>query len=189
MNIDTDGTRSSSSSAFLPHAVRNNNLTVQTLTLATKIVFSGQQAIGVQVTETSPPAHLFPLSGAASASASTKTYTIFASKEILLAGGTHNTPRLLMLSGIGPAASLTRLGIETVADLCVGCTMFNHYSIAMQFKTDSPWPFPDPRTAYAEYITNRTGYFNRTGGGAEGGTVAWLTSPTAHRGKPDIQLR
>lgn len=193
MNIATDGTRSSSSSVFLPRAVAVHNLTVQTLALATKIIISdggegvGQQATGVQIAGKST--HASGCSSSRSSSGASPYTTAHARKEIILTGGTHNTPRLLMLSGIGPAADLAAFGIPSVADLCVGCTLFNHYSLALQFKTSSPWIFPDPRAAYLEYLNNRSGYFKSTGGGAEGAVVAWLTSPTASRGKPDIQLR
>ncbi len=41
-----------------------------------------------------------------------------ASREVILAGGTFNTPQLLMLSGIGPAAHLREIGIKTASSIC-----------------------------------------------------------------------
>jgi len=41
----------------------------------------------------------------------------FASREVIIAGGAYNSPQLLKLSGVGPAAELAQYGIPTVIDL------------------------------------------------------------------------
>jgi choline dehydrogenase len=52
-----------------------------------------------------------------------------ADTEVILAGGAYNSPQLLMLSGIGPASELTRIGISVRGDLPVGVGLQDH-----------PWP-------------------------------------------------
>jgi choline dehydrogenase len=81
------------------------NLKVEVNTLATKVLFDGRQAVGVQ------------LGGR----------TVHAKREVILSGGAFNSPQLLQLSGIGPRALLERLGIPMVADLPVGEGLQDHF--------------------------------------------------------------
>ena len=61
-----------------------------------------------------------------------------ATKEIIISCGAIKTPQLLMLSGIGPAAHLTSLGIPVIADLPVGEGLHDHLSTTMFWKLKSP---------------------------------------------------
>lgn len=91
--------RSSAAAAFL-HPVKNRkNLTVLTRTLATRVLLEKERAVGIEC-----------LSGG-------KPLRILADGEIILAGGTINSPQLLQLSGIGPADRLRRAGVEPLHDL------------------------------------------------------------------------
>ncbi|KAK3367439.1 hypothetical protein B0T24DRAFT_390475 [Lasiosphaeria ovina] len=64
-----------------------------------------------------------------------------ASREIIIAGGAYNSPQILKLSGIGPAAELTRFGIKVVADLPgVGTNLQDHYETAVLAKAPRDWP-------------------------------------------------
>jgi 4-pyridoxate dehydrogenase len=56
-----------------------------------------------------------------------------ATREVIVASGTFNTPQLLMLSGIGPAAHLREHGIKTVADLPVGKNLQDHLAVLIMF--------------------------------------------------------
>lgn len=92
-------TRESSESAFLQPALTNQNLTVYTQTLATKIIFDlNKVATGVQVDTAG------------------KVYTLSASKEVIVSAGTFQSPQLLMVSGVGPQSTLSQFNIPIVAD-------------------------------------------------------------------------
>lgn len=93
-------TRESSETAYLQPALANPNLIVYTQTLAKKIIFdSNKVATGVQVDTQG------------------KVYNLSARKEVILSAGTFQSPQLLMVSGIGPRATLSQYNIPVVADL------------------------------------------------------------------------
>ncbi|KAA8574822.1 hypothetical protein EYC84_004068 [Monilinia fructicola] len=99
-DLSSDEKRSSSEASFLQYALRNgrNNLKIFTRTLAKKIMFDGNKAIGVVVT------------------ANGTEWTIKARKEVILSAGAFQSPQLLMVSGIGPKSDLQRLDIEVLID-------------------------------------------------------------------------
>ncbi|RYP05716.1 hypothetical protein DL765_009752 [Monosporascus sp. GIB2] len=101
------GTRSSSETSFLGAAKSRPNLKVYQLTLATRVLFDrNKKATGV---ETEWGTH------------------IAARKEVILSAGAFQSPQLLMVSGVGPASTLKRLGIPVVADRPgVGKNMTDH---------------------------------------------------------------
>ena len=99
MNVAADGTRVSAVRAFLRPALSRPNLTLLLNTNVVKLNFKGTRCVGVQVMT----------DGAAK--------DIAADKEVILAAGTINSPRLLMLSGIGEAKTLRSFGIDVVEDL------------------------------------------------------------------------
>ena len=92
------GARSSTASAYLKPARRRRNLTVRAGAQVTRVLFDGRRATGVE--------YLFD----------GRTRTAAARREVVLSGGTVNTPQLLMLSGIGPADHLRHNGIDVLAD-------------------------------------------------------------------------
>ncbi len=108
------GQRWSSARAFL-HPVRSrSNLTVLTGCLATSLVIEGGRAVAVDV-----------MRGGA-------RQRLDARREIVLAGGAINSPQLLLLSGIGPAAELRALGIEVRCDLPgVGRNLQDHVGVPL----------------------------------------------------------
>lgn len=65
---------------------------------------------------------------------------VFASREVILAGGAFNTPQLLMLSGIGPAAHLREMGIEVQVPLeGVGKNLQDRYEVGLVHRMNKPW--------------------------------------------------
>src|SRR5260221_10530254 len=99
MNIAADGTRVSAARAFLHPALSRPNLTLLLNTNVVKLNFKGTRCVGVKLMT----------DGAVK--------DITADKEVILAAGTINSPRLLMLSGVGEAKTLRSLGIDVVEDL------------------------------------------------------------------------
>jgi choline dehydrogenase len=99
MNIASDGTRVSAARAFLRPAMARPNITLLLNTNVVKLNFKGTRCVGVKINK----------DGAIK--------DITAIKEVILAAGTINSPKLLMLSGVGEANALRSLGIEVVENL------------------------------------------------------------------------
>ena len=103
-----NGRRSSSANAFLRPAETRPNLTVATKAHATRVLLEGTRAVGVEYFQDG------------------RIHHAVADREVILSGGTFNTPQLLMLSGIGPAQHLRDVGIAPVVDLQVGKNLQDH---------------------------------------------------------------
>ena len=115
------GRRQSTAVAFLRPALDRPNLRVITGAQATRVIFDGTRATGVEYRQ-----------GGA-------RYTISPRREIVLSGGAINTPQLLLLSGIGPAADLQKFGIPVVNDLRgVGQTLQDHLGVYVQHQSLQP---------------------------------------------------
>ncbi len=68
-----------------------------------------------------------------------RTHTAHANAEVILAGGAFNSPQLLQLSGVGPAALLRSLGIDVVADMPgVGADLQDHLQVRMVYRCNEP---------------------------------------------------
>ena len=105
------GVRISSAVAYLHPAMRRPNLEVVTRALASRILFEGRRAVGVEYVQGG------------------ERRIVRARREVILSGGTINSPQLLELSGIGQAERLRALGIAPVADLPgVGENLQDHYA-------------------------------------------------------------
>jgi choline dehydrogenase len=112
------GRRCSTNEAFLKPARSRRNLTVATGALATSLVLEGERAVGVS----------FRQGGS--------TQEVRARREVILCGGSINTPQLLMLSGIGPAAHLAEHGITAKVDLAgVGSNLQDHAIVPLLWYT------------------------------------------------------
>ncbi|MCX7033677.1 MAG: choline dehydrogenase [Arenimonas sp.] len=108
-----DGARSSSAQAYLKPVRKRPNLTVITRATANRVVIDGGRATGV----------VYAVAGKGA-------YCESAAKEVILCGGAINSPQLLMLSGIGPAAHLRQHGIDVVSDLPgVGGNLQDHLDV------------------------------------------------------------
>ena len=114
------GRRLSASTAYLKPAMRRRNLEVRTSALVTGVTFEGRRATGVE----------YRIGGG--------THHVEAG-EVVLAGGAINTPQLLQLSGIGDAALLEGLGIETIQHLPgVGENLQDHLEVYVQHGSREP---------------------------------------------------
>ena len=93
------GCRSSTSSAYLVPSLARRNLRVETGATAHRVLFDGDRATGVEYVRRG------------------KAARAVAAREVIVSAGAIASPRLLMVSGVGPADDLSRLGIHVVADL------------------------------------------------------------------------
>ncbi|MDW6022358.1 GMC family oxidoreductase N-terminal domain-containing protein [Mesorhizobium sp. BAC0120] len=115
------GRRMSAARAFLRPAMKRPNLRVEMKALATRILFEGKRAIGVE----------YEQKGA--------RHTVRASREVIVCGGSINSPQLLQLSGVGPAAHLSALGIDIVeANENVGRNLEDHVGLNYTYKGRGP---------------------------------------------------
>ncbi|HEY6256050.1 MAG TPA: choline dehydrogenase [Xanthobacteraceae bacterium] len=121
-----DGRRASSARAYLRPARGRRNLTVETGAHVTRVLIEGSRATGIELLR-----------------ASGDRVSVRAAGEVILAAGTFNSPQLLMLSGIGPAAHLREIGIAARLDLPVGRNLQDHLG------------------AYISYARRQSGAFHR----------------------------
>ena len=167
-----DGYRSSAATAFLKPARKRGNLTVETGAYATRVLTQGTRATGVEYVKASSAVARAP-----------------ASREVILAGGAFNTPHLLMLSGIGPAAHLRDMGIEPVADLPVGKNLQDHLAVIIFFERLTESPFRREMRFDRMAVSMIRAYFFGTGPGTvvPGGLHAFVkTRPEL--AVPDIEF-
>ncbi len=142
-----NGRRWSTAVGYLKEARRRPNLAVVPNALATRVVFSGRRAIGVEYRQ------------------GETTHTAHANAEVIVSGGAFNSPQLLQLSGLGPAKILRELGIGVVADMPgVGADLQDHLQIRMLYRCTEPITMNDVinhwRHRYAaglRYLLSRKG--------------------------------
>jgi choline dehydrogenase len=116
-----NGVRWSAANAYLKPAMSRANLTVVTHALASRVLFDGRRATGVAYTRNGVE------------------HVARAAREVILSGGPINSPQLLKLSGIGPAAELQRHGIALVNDLPgVGENLQDHLEFYFQVEATKP---------------------------------------------------
>ena len=116
-----DGRRCSAADAFLHPAMQRPNLGVETGALATRVVFEGRRALGVEYLRDG------------------ERHIARAAAEVLVCGGSVNSPQLLQLSGVGPGALLQRHGIAPVLDLpAVGENLQDHLAVSYSYRANVP---------------------------------------------------
>ncbi|MEV6329346.1 GMC family oxidoreductase N-terminal domain-containing protein [Streptomyces sp. NPDC051909] len=113
------GLRCSAAVAYLHPALDRPNLTVLSSATARRVVVEDGRATGVEVERGS------------------EVEVVRAEREVIVSAGAYESPKLLMLSGIGPAAQLSAFGIEVVRDLPVGQGLQDHYMAMLNFRTDA----------------------------------------------------
>ena len=115
-----DGRRLSTADAFL-HPVRSRpNLTVLTHAYATRLLFDGRRASGVEYVRLDD------------------TRQVHAGREVIVSAGAYYSPQLLMLSGIGPEDQLAPMGIEIREALPVGANLQDHCMVNLNYTTTGP---------------------------------------------------
>jgi choline dehydrogenase-like flavoprotein len=118
-----NGMRCSAADAFLHPAKDRPNLEIRDFVFVERLVFEGDRAVGVEVVRNGV------------------RETIRAEREVIVSAGTYQSPVLLMLSGIGPAADLGVFGIQVREDLPVGENLQDHCMVNVNYLTDEPGLF------------------------------------------------
>ena len=168
-----NGRRCSTAVGYLRAAKRRPNLKVVTDALASRIQFSGRRATGVEYRQ------------------GDATHVAHASGEVIVAGGAFNSPQLLQLSGLGPAALLRSQGIGVVADMPgVGADLQDHLQVRMQYRCTEPITMNDVINSWRHsiaaglrYVLSRKGMLT-IGAGYAGGF--FRSHPDALT--PDVQV-
>lgn len=117
-----DGKRHSAADAFLAPALSRPNLQVRSQCQATKLIFEGKRAVGIEYLRDGKPEQA-------------------RANQIVLSSGVIDSPKLLLLSGIGPADQLKALGIAVIADVPgVGANFQDHLQLPIRWngKTELP---------------------------------------------------
>ena len=162
------GMRASAAVAYLHPAMERPNLTVLPNTLVHRVLFEGTRAVGVAAAQLG------------------EVTEHRAEREVILCGGSYNSPQLLMLSGIGPAEHLTMREVEVVLDQpAVGENLSDHAA------TYAVWTTPEPESllqalepaALEEFEASQTGPF--ASNLAEAGAFARVGSGAP---APDVQF-
>ena len=116
-----NGLRESASTAYLHPAMKRAGLSVQTDAQVMRVLFEGTQATGVR----------YRRGG--------QVHEVRARREVILSAGAINSPQLLMLSGVGPAAHLQQQGIPVVVDrAAVGQNLQDHLCIDHLYRSRVP---------------------------------------------------
>ncbi|MGI4881285.1 MAG: GMC family oxidoreductase, partial [Janthinobacterium lividum] len=115
LTIDPKGRRSSTARAYLDPAMERPNLTVITEAMTRRVIVENKRAIGIEYDKDGET-------------------RIALAHEVILSGGSYNSPQLLMLSGIGPAEELLRHGVAVQHDLPgVGRNLSEHPRVPVHF--------------------------------------------------------
>lgn len=112
-----NGRRQSAAVAYLRPAMKRPNVDVQVQAHVNKVLVENGRAVGIEYTQHG------------------RTRTVRAAKEIILSGGAINSPQVLMLSGIGPGAHLSEMGIDVVHDMAgVGSDLQDHPAVGVEYR-------------------------------------------------------
>ena len=139
------GQRWSAANAYLKPALKRSNLDLHNC-LARRIIMDGKRAVGVEVQRGSD------------------VYIVHARREVIIAASAINSPKLLMLSGIGPAAHIKETGINVIADRPgVGQNLQDHLELYIQQACTQPitlfkyWNLFGKMRVGIEWLLNKSG--------------------------------
>ncbi|HYK32343.1 MAG TPA: choline dehydrogenase [Streptosporangiaceae bacterium] len=160
------GRRLSAARAYLHPVMNRPNLAVRTRAFVTRILFDGTRAVGVEYRQRGQVRQA-------------------RAGQVILCGGSINSPQLLQLSGVGPADLLRGLGIDVVADLPgVGENLQDHLEVYVQYACKQPVSMAPALKWRNRPAIGAKWLFGRTGPGAtnhfEGGGFARSNDEVAY---------
>jgi choline dehydrogenase len=168
-----NGRRCSTAVGYLRPARRRSNLVVETNALASRILFEGRRAAGVEYRQ------------------GDTTRVAHAGREVILSGGAFNSPQLMQLSGLGPSELLRNHGIDVIADMPgVGAELQDHLQVRIQYRCTEPITMNDVINSWRHrigaglrYALSRKGLL-AIGAGYAGG----FFRTSANAATPDVQV-
>jgi len=161
-----NGKRCSTAVGYLNPARGRSNLQIVTHAYSEKIVVEGKRAVAVRYRQHG------------------EVKTARARREIVVCSGAINSPQLLLLSGIGPAAQLARFGIDVVQDLRgVGQNLQDHYSAPIKLKSKLPVTVNDVMLSNIKKLKVGMQYYM-----FKKGPLAMISSPAALFAKTRAEL-
>ncbi|MEM7333283.1 MAG: choline dehydrogenase [Chloroflexota bacterium] len=161
------GKRNSTAVAYLKPALTRPNLTAETEAHVMRLTFDGKKCTGL----------VYQQGG--------QKHQVAATKEVILCGGTINSPQILMLSGIGPAEHLKEHGIDVVMDLPgVGENLQDHLAVMLTYHCPQPISLASAESVgnLAKYLLLKKGMLTSNVGESGGFIKINEDSPA-----PDIQ--
>ncbi|MFW2449196.1 MAG: GMC family oxidoreductase [Qipengyuania pacifica] len=168
------GRRSSTAEAYLKPAANRKNLQIVTEAVATRILFDGNVAVGVQ----------YQSHG--------KERSVKARGEVIICAGALRTPKLLQLSGIGPAELLREHGINVVSDLSgVGENLMDHVQSRRIYNTNSQDTYNKHLASPIGKLINGARYYMGGSGPVACGPVlagGYLSTSNADPEVPDFTI-
>ncbi|WP_158808032.1 GMC family oxidoreductase [Beijerinckia sp. L45] len=167
-----NGRRCSAAVAYLRPALKRPNLRVVVGALAERVVMDGVRAVGVAYTQ------------------GRRARTASARREVILAGGVINSPKLLMLSGIGAADELRTIGIKPIVDLPgVGQNLQDQMSVGLFYRRRTPGPLSKAMRLDRIAFALAKAYWRGTGIASDlpGGAMAFVRTH-ADQAMPDAQI-
>ena len=166
-----NGSRESTSRAYLRPAMKRPNLTLMKNVLMDKVIFEGKRAIGVGVRKDN------------------KSIGLRARKEVILSAGSIASPMILQRSGIGPEQVLQNAGIKPFHMRSgVGQNLQDHLEVYFQFHCKQPVSLNNKLDLFSKFLIGARWFFFKTGLGATNHfeSCAFIRSE-AGRKSPDIQ--
>ena len=162
------GRRCSAATGYLRPAEKRPNLKVEINAVATRVLFEGRRAVGVEVNGRKESVR----------------------REVILSGGAFNSPQLLQLSGVGPAGRLQELGIPVLHDLPVGEGLQDHFYARTFWRCNKPITLNDDMASWMRqagiglrYLLHKRGPLT-----VSAGYAAAFTRTRPELSRPDAQI-
>ena len=163
-----------------------DRLKIELHALATRVLFDGDRAVGVEYLKGPRLYRATPQA----ADAPGEQRRAFAAREVILCGGAFNSPQLLMLSGIGPRDALATFGIAAKVDLPgVGRNLQDRYEVGVVHRMARPWEalagarFEAGDPLHAQWCADGSGMY-----GSNGAALALTRRSRQSTGDPDLFL-
>lgn len=164
-----NGERASASKTYLKQVRENPNLTLKLNTLVSQIVIENNKAVAVKCL----------IDG--------KEHLFTAKKSVIVSAGSLGSPKILMLSGIGPRQHLDDIGIETIKDLPVGQNYHDHLHVSINATLTKPISIYGQDQGFKKIENGLLWLLTRKGVVSSNILEAGAFLDTNNEGRPDVQ--